>query len=141
MRKRPRWVVDTNVLVSAFLWRGTPGQVIELAGEQLIQLCASRTLLDELAATLAKPRLAKYVTATALTPAQMLAHYRRLCTVVTPAWLTRQISRDQDDDAVLACALGARADLVVSGDDDLLSLGQFKGIAIVSAAAAIGLLA
>lgn len=110
MRRRPRWVVDTNVLVSAFLWQGTPGRVIELAGEQLVQLCTSRILLDELAATLAKPRLAKYVAATALTPAQMLANYQRLSTVVAPAPLARRISRDQDDDAVLACALGARAD-------------------------------
>ena len=67
MRKRPRWVVDTNVLVSAFLWQGTPGKGIELAGDQLIQLCTSRALLEELAATLAKPQLAKYVAATALT--------------------------------------------------------------------------
>lgn len=141
MRRRPRWVVDTNVLVSAFLWQGTPGRVIELAGEQLVQLCTSRTLLDELAATLAKPRLARYVAATALTPVQMLAHYRRLSTVVAPARLARRISRDQDDDAVLACALGARADLVVSGDDDLLLLGQFRGVEIVSPAMAVGLIA
>lgn len=52
MKGRPRWVIDTNVLVSAFLWRGTAGRIIELAGEGEVQLCASRILLDELAATL-----------------------------------------------------------------------------------------
>ena len=41
-------VVDTNVLVSAFLWQGTPGQLIELAGEKEIVLCTSRLLVDEL---------------------------------------------------------------------------------------------
>lgn len=134
---RPRWVVDTNVLVSAFLWQGTPGRVIELAGEQEIQLFTSRDLLDELASTLAKKKLAKYVAATGLTAEQMLASYKRLSTTVTARQLNERVSRDADDDAVLACALAARADLIVSGDDDLLVLERFAGIAIVSAAEAL----
>lgn len=51
--------------------------------------------------------------------------------------LDEQVSRDADDDAVLACALAARADLVVSGDDDLLSLKSFNIIPIVSVAQAV----
>ncbi len=47
------------------------------------------------------------------------------------------ICRDPDDDAVLPCALAARADLIVSGDDDLRALGMFEGIPIVSAAEAL----
>jgi putative PIN family toxin of toxin-antitoxin system len=137
MRHRPRWVVDTNVLVSAFLWQGTPARVIELAGEKEVQLFTSRALLDELAATLAKKKLARYVAATGLTADQMLANYRRIATLVTARQLDAQVSRDVDDDAVLACALAARADLVVSGDDDLLSLKSFNGIPIVSVAQAI----
>ncbi len=134
---RPRLVLDTNVLVSAFLWRGTPGRLIELVGEKEVQLFTSRALLDELAATLAKKKLARYVAATGLSAAQMLAGYRRAATTVTARRLDERASRDADDDAVLACALAARADLIVSGDDDLLVLKSFKGIAIVSVAAAI----
>jgi len=137
MRRRPRWVVDTNVLVSAFLWQGTPARAIELAGEKEVQLVTSRALLDELAATLAKKKLARYVAATGLTADQMLANYRRIATLVTARQLDAQVSRDADDDAVLACALAARADLVVSGDDDLLSLKSFNGIPIASVAQAV----
>ncbi len=137
MRRRPRWVVDTNVLVSAFLWQGTPGRVIELAGEKVVQLVTSRVLLDELAATLAKKKLARAVAATGLSADQMLAFYRRIAMPVTARPLDAQASRDVDDDAVLACALAARADLVVSGDDDLLSLESFGGIPIVSVAHAV----
>ena len=118
MRRRPRWVIDTNVLVSAFLWQGTPGRVIELAGEKEVQLFTGRVLLDELTATLAKKKLAKYVAATSLSVNQMLASYRRIATLVAVRQLDAQVSRDPDDDAVLACALAARADLIVSGDDD-----------------------
>jgi putative PIN family toxin of toxin-antitoxin system len=130
-------VVDTNVLVSGFLWRGTPGRVIELAGEREVELVTSRALLDELAATLAKKRLTKHVEATGLAAGQMLLAYRRVATVVAARRLQEQVSRDADDDDVLACALAGRADLVISGDDDLLALQRFGNIPIVSVAEAV----
>jgi predicted nucleic acid-binding protein len=47
------------------------------------------------------------------------------------------VSRDADDDAVLALTVAARADLIVSGDRDLLSLASYRGIPIVDPAEAI----
>lgn len=137
MKRRPRWVADTNVLVSAFLWRGRPGRLIELAAEKEVQLFTSRLLLDELAATLAKKKLTKYVVATGMTADQLLANYRRIATLVTARQLEAQVSRDADDDAVLACALAARADLIVSGDEDLLVLKDFNSVPIVTVAQAV----
>lgn len=137
MKRKPRWVVDTNLLVSAFLWRGTPGRLIELAGEQEVQLFTSRVLLDELLATLNKKRLVKQVVATGLTAEQMLIGYRQVATLVTSRKLEQPVSRDADDDAVLACALASRADLIVTGDQDLLVLQAFSGVPIVTARFAI----
>lgn len=134
---RPRLVLDTNVLVSAFLWEGAPGRLIERAGDREVQLFTSRELLDELAATLAKKKLARFVAATGLTAEQMLDHYRRICTLVTAKQLETKVSRDTDDDAVLACAMAARADLLISGDEDLLVLVSVNSIPIVSVAEAI----
>ncbi len=51
--------------------------------------------------------------------------------------LASPVSRDPDDDAVLACALAAKADLIVSGDQDLLVLQAFEGIPIVTIAQAL----
>ena len=48
--------------------------------------------------------------------------------------------RDPADDAVLACALAAQVDLMVSGDHDLLSLEEYEGIRIVNPATAITLI-
>lgn len=135
---RPRLVLDTHVLVSAFLWQGRPGQLLDLAGEKEVQLFTSRALFDELAATLNKKKLTKYVAATGLSVEQMLAAYKRISITVTARQLDGRVSRDADDDAVLACALAARAELIVSGDDDLLVLGSFRGIAIASVAGAVG---
>ena len=132
-----RLVVDTNVLVSAFLWQGTPGRLLELAGEKECRLFTSRILIDELSEVLHRQKLARKVEATGLTAAQMVRNYQRLATMVTARSLTQRVSRDADDDAVLACALAAQTDLIVSGDADLLDLKQFQHMRIVTAAQAV----
>ncbi len=136
-----RLVADTNVLVSALLWQGTPGCLIELAGEHECLLFTSRALLDELTEVLHRKKLAKQVLSTGLTAAQMLHNYQRLASVVTARRLAQQVSRDADADAVLACALAAQADLIVSGDADLLVLKQFQDMRIVTAAQAVKIIA
>jgi putative PIN family toxin of toxin-antitoxin system len=127
-----RLVLDTNVLVSAFLWQGIPGRLIELATEQGIQLITSRALLDELSEVLQRKRFAKKVQATGLTPVQMLRIYQRLARRIVPRRPPQRISRDSDDDAVLACALAAHVDFIVSGDADLLTLKVHRDIPILS---------
>lgn len=130
-------VVDTNILVSAFLWQGTPGRLIELAGERECRLFTSRVLLDELADVLQRKKLEKQVRDTGLTAVQLLRNYQKLSTTITARRLAQQVSRDADDDAVLACALAAQVDLIVSGDADLLVLKQFQGMRIVTPAQAV----
>ena len=136
-----RLVLDTNVLVSAFLWNGIPGRLIELAGEKEIDLYTSRTLLAELSEVLHRRKFTKPVQATGFTAAEIVKHYQRLAHRVTVRQLTQRISRDADDDQVLACALAAKADFIVSGDKDLLSLKVFQAIPIVTAAEAVRVVA
>lgn len=57
--------------------------------------------------------------------------------VIDPPPLAQPVCRDKDDDAVLALAMAAQADLVISGDDDLLSLISFEGIPILMPAQAL----
>ena len=130
-------VLDTNVLVSAFLWQGIPSRLIELATEQEIKLVTSRALLEELAAVLQRRKLAKKVQATGLTPLQMLRNYQRLAQRVAARKLQQPVSRDADDDAVLALAIAANVDLIVSGDADLLDLKTHQDIPIHTPAEAL----
>ena len=51
--------------------------------------------------------------------------------ILDPPPLQQRVCRDPDDDAVLALALAARVDVIVSGDDDVLALANFQGIPIV----------
>ncbi|MHB8474106.1 MAG: putative toxin-antitoxin system toxin component, PIN family [Gammaproteobacteria bacterium] len=136
-----RLVLDTNVLVSAFLWEGLPGRLIALADEQVITLYTSRVLLDELSVVLQRGKFTRRVQATGLSAAQLVRHYQRLAHRISVRQLTQRISRDADDDQVLACALAAKADLIVSGDRDLLDLNEHLGVRIVTAAQALRIIA
>lgn len=140
MTRPPRLVLDTNVLVSALLWEGNPGQLLAKAETGDVRLYTSRVLLDELEDALGRPKLAKRVGLTGLGIAEMMASYRRVATVKRPKPLDRAYSRDPDDDHVIGCALAARADFLVTGDDDLLSLGTVESVRIVSPAALLELL-
>ena len=70
----------------------------------------------------------------------MLVEYVEAVELVEPIEVIR-IARDPDDDQVLACAVAANSQWIVSGDLDLLDLGTFRGIRILSARAALELLA
>jgi uncharacterized protein len=67
----------------------------------------------------------------------MLSGLRQLAEMFDPPPLPAPVGRDPDDDAMLALAAASRADLVVSGDADLLILGSYAGISIIDAAAAV----
>lgn len=122
-----RVVADTNTVVSAFLWGGPPKAVLDAAREQRIQLFTSPALLAELDEVLGRLKFAERLARIESTPATLLRQYRALIGIVLPTVIPHA-SRDPDDDQVLACALAADAELIVSRDKDLLTLSPFEGI-------------
>jgi uncharacterized protein len=132
-----RAVLDTNVLVSGLLWHGAPHTLIEHAQAGLFTVVSSSQLLDELAVVIRRRKFRTILARSDTDPQRMLRELRRLVEIVNPPPLATPVSRDPDDDEVLAIAIAARADLIVSGDSDLLTLGSHDGIAIVDPAAAL----
>ncbi len=133
-----RLVLDTNTIVSGFLWKGQPHRLLNVAKTRRdITLYTSPKLLAELADVLSRNKLAAAVAATRRLPDALMRQYLDIAQVVTPATVAPVIPADPDDDHVLACALVAKADLIVSGDRHLLQLQRYQGIPIVTAGEAV----
>jgi putative PIN family toxin of toxin-antitoxin system len=120
-----RLVLDTNVLIAAVVAEGLCRDIVRrrIKAHTLI---TSQPLLDELADTLR----AKFSVEPGDLP--LLAAYRDRAEVVQPAALSAPVCRDPDDDVVLATALAGMAQVIVSGDADLLTLSAYEGIRILS---------
>ena len=132
-----RAVFDTNVLVSALLWHGPPHALLEQVRNGSIALITSPALLAELADVIGRAKFDAILVRANTSREQALAQVRQLAEVVDPPPLPQPVCRDPDDDAVLALALAAKVDCIVSGDNDLLVLETFQGIAIITPAQAL----
>ena len=136
-----RLVLDTNVVVSAVIWGGMPYRLLQAATDGDVELYTSPALLAELRSVLVREHLASRLTRQQSSVEQAIHFYGELAISVSPLVVSHPVPRDADDDQVIAAALAAQADLIVSGDNDLLSLGQYQGITIVMPAQAVQLTA
>jgi putative PIN family toxin of toxin-antitoxin system len=110
--------------------------LIQAARSGTIEIVSSVALLTELRNVLGRDKFARRLAQQRFSCDRLFSDYMTLVTIVAPALITPTIARDPSDDAVLAAALGAGADLIVSGDAHLLNLKSFQGIEIVTAATA-----
>lgn len=128
-----RVVADTNTLVSGLLWQGNPRRVLDAARAGTLQMYTTAALLAELEDVLQRPKFAQRLSLAGVTSHTLVLGYAALARLVEPAVITPVILADPDDDAVLACAVAARAEIIVSGDSHLLDLKDYEGILIVTA--------
>ena len=130
-----RIVFDTNVLFSAFVTHGVCAGLYEEC-LQRAEIIVSPDILRELEKQLrAKARLS------AVETREVIRAVRADSELVEPTPLPKPVCRDADDDRVLAAALAAKADALVTGDQDLLVLKRFETIAIVNPRDCLAMLA
>jgi len=134
------WVLDTNIVASGLLWNGTPARLLDAAQTDKVALFTSLILLAELTRILRREKFSKAIAASGLTLDALVLGYAELATPVTLVPIAPMILDDPDDDHMLACALAAQANLIVSGDHHLLDLKTYQGIRIVTASEALQLL-
>jgi uncharacterized protein len=120
-------VIDTNVLVSAFLSKGTSRKLlVKMLETQEVVLSAP--LLAELADVLSREKFR----AKAETVNHFISILIRRATVVPLTSNLKIVLDDPDDDVVLNTAISGKVDYVVSGDKHLLKIGDYKEIQIIS---------
>ena len=128
-----RVVADTNTVVSGLLWHGAPRQVLDAAADGKLQLFTTGQLLAELEDVLQREKFAQRLLLAKADSHELTVGYAALATVVKPAEIDPIVAADPDDDDVLACAITAIAEAVVSGDSHLLELKTYQQIPIVTA--------
>jgi len=131
MSQQQRLVLDSNLLVSAIFFRSsTPARALDKAQQQAIML-ASEAPLAELFALLYRPKFKN--TGSIEIRKALLLEYQQRCEIIS-VHTTLHACRHPKDDKFLELALDGRADLILSGDNDLLTLHPFRGITILSPA-------
>ena len=129
MRTPERVVVDTNVFVSRLLrFDSVPGRAAEKAIHHAI-LLVSQSTMSELADVLAQAKFDRYVTIEQrLQFIRLIAHTARFVPIVHAV----RECRDPKDDKFLEVGLNGRADLIITGDADLLEMNPWRDVKICS---------
>ncbi len=123
-------VFDTNVLISALITTGKPKLLFQKAVNKQIQLVTSKAILTEFSEVADDPRIRKYVEQEDIIG--FLEVIGRVANVVKLKSRFKAVKEDPADDIVLRTAFDGKADVIVSGDKHLLSLGTFRGIRILT---------
>jgi putative PIN family toxin of toxin-antitoxin system len=128
-----RAVVDTNALVSGIISPlGAPAEIIRRWQLGDFLLITSPALLDELQRVLEYPRIVKRLGWSKAECTQFIESLKTL-TLTTPGKLSLPgVTRDPKDDPVVACAVEGKAEFIVSGDQDLLVLGTYQQVRMVT---------
>lgn len=133
-----RVVIDTNVLVSALLFGGTPGKLIPLWKNGHIRPFASKAIIQEYLRVFAYPKFELTENEITYLLYQEILPYLEIIDVASGKTF---VSNDPSDDKFVLCAFKANADIIISGDTHLLSLKKIENIQVVTPAQCLDLLA
>lgn len=131
-------VLDTNVLISALIKSGKPRALVFGLVRKRAQLILSRDILEEFAEVAGDPIIRKYVDEDEVI--RFLRAIGSIAKIVRVRSRFKVVKQDPDDDSILRTAYDSRAEYVVSGDEHLLALKEFRGIRIVTVSEMLKLL-
>ena len=121
-------VLDTNIFISAFYWGGNPQKLIDRIIEGLDELYISNEILSEIASVMTRP---KFKTE----PEIIDTYIQTLEKIGKKVFITgnvKGICRDKDDDNKIECGILCGADYIITGDDDLLILKNYRQVKIIT---------
>jgi putative PIN family toxin of toxin-antitoxin system len=136
-----RAVLDANVYISALIRpAGPPGQVVQrFLRDEAFDLVLSPAIVDETLRAFSYPKVRKCIPRD-VDPALWFEGIIILARLVAGERTVQPLSADPDDDKYIAAAIEGGATFIVSGDPDLLTLGEHDGVRIVTPRAFLGML-
>jgi len=129
-KKVKKVVLDTNVLVSALLFRGELSKIVSLWKKGRIIPLISRDTFEEFKRVLSYPKFSLTENEIKIIIEENVLPFFEVVEITTKA--TGGICRDPDDEKFIACAISASADFVVSGDRDLCDLHKYKSVRVIN---------
>ena len=132
MTRKPRVVLDSVFAVSSFLTVGLTAELVLLC-EEKVELYTTEKILQEIRyVLLAKPHIRNRYDYTATEVDVFVAYLQEISTIIDQLPEISVIERDPKDDMIIACAIAASADYIISRDRHLLDLGRYQDIEIVT---------
>lgn len=128
-------LLDTNIWISGLLWGGKAREIIKMSQKNQIIIYTSLPLLNELNETLQYPKLQSRLNQLEINTFELIEEVKKLTMLCqTTTLLLIPELRDPNDKIVLETAITLPVDIIISGDRDLLTLGKFQQIPIMSMA-------
>jgi hypothetical protein len=134
-KKELRVVLDTNILISALIFTGVLSKIVNLWKHGSVVPVLTKETFNEFREVLNYPKLSLTKTEINLILEEEILPYFE---VVKVARSVKEVCRDRQDDKFISCAIAARADYIVSGDEDLLVLKKYGQTKIISASEFLG---
>lgn len=120
-------VIDTNNLISAIGWDGKSRELLRQVLDKKIELYISIKQIAELKRVMNYPRL-KFTDQQKTKFLEILLHIAN----IVHTHIDLDVANDPDDNMIIECAVESNAEYIISGDDDLLRIKEFRGIQIVT---------
>lgn len=128
-----RAVIDTNVIISAFIKEDSPpGAVLHAWRKGDFQLVSSPALLSELEQVISRPRIRARTKYSRQDEILAIAEFAESALIVEPAVALSVVTVDADDDRLFEAAIEGGANFIVSGDRRVLDVESFQGVEIVT---------
>ncbi|MHB1664862.1 MAG: putative toxin-antitoxin system toxin component, PIN family [bacterium] len=129
--KVKRVVIDTNVILSALLFKGKLSKIVELWEKELTIPLISKETFNELKRVLKYPKFSLTKDEINSIIEEYILPYFEAVDITTSV---KGVCRDSEDDKFLSCAVSAKADYIISGDMDLCDLKQYRFVKIIKPA-------
>lgn len=128
-----RAVIDTNVVVSAFIsGRGVPAQIFRALHQDLFTLIVTEPILDEYSRALGYERVQRLHKLSSKQIAEAVNRLQSFAVLVDPTYTPTVVKEDPDDDKFFACAIAGACQFIVSGDKRVLQVESYQEIQVVS---------